>query len=275
MSRETAPVAGPTAGYPSGALSKDRPGERERLRLLEVWGDPHTRDVLGATGLAPDWRCLELGAGSGSVARWLAGRSPDGGVVAVDSDTRYLRDDLPPNLDVRAEDIRVLDLEPASFDLVHSRLTFCHLPERTRLVRTAAGWLRPGGTLVIGDPLCIPAAASVYPEVRRFYGALEHGWSAQGSDMTTWAMTLPAQLARAGLRDVGTSTRPNRLGEQGPYGALAEANLRQEGSFLVERGLLDPADVAAVLRLMADPAFTDLRSITVYAWGRAPGPEES
>lgn len=266
MSRDTILAA----DYASGALSKDTPEEFQRLRLLEEWGDPDTRTVLGSAGLARDWRCLEIGAGAGSVARWIAGQCPDGGVVAVDSDTRYLGDTEHANLEWLTGDIRELDFAPGSFDLVHSRLTFCHLPEREELVARAVRWLKPGGRLVLGDPMCMPSAGSVHEPIRKFFGALEAGWAAQGSDMTTWAQTIPSQLARAGLLDVGVLTRANCLGERGPYGALAAANIRQEGAYLVGSGLLAQSDVDAVTALCADPGFTDIRSITVYAWGRKP-----
>ncbi|MFL6137079.1 MAG: class I SAM-dependent methyltransferase [Frankiaceae bacterium] len=255
--------------YQSGALSKDRPEERERLRLLEAWGDPDTHAVLRRAGLHPAWRCLELGAGAGSVARWLAAECHSGSVVAVDSDTRYLRGQEQDNLEWRTADISTLDFPPGSFDLVHSRVTFCHLPDRDSVVAAAAGWLAPGGWLVIGDPLCMPAAGSVHEPIRRFFGALETAWRAQGSDMT-WAQTLPSQLARVGLRDIGVLTRANCLGEKGPYGQLAVANIKQEGGYLVDRQLLDQHDVDAVLSLCEDPDFMDIRSITVYAWGRKP-----
>ncbi|MFJ8646037.1 methyltransferase domain-containing protein [Streptomyces sp. NPDC093546] len=260
--------------YASGPLSKDTAEEFDRLRLLQEWGDPDTRRVLRSAGIGRDWRCLEIGAGAGSVARWMADQCPDGGVVAVDIDTRYLTDTERPHLQWRTGDIRELDLAPGSFDLVHSRLTFCHLPEREALVARAARWLKPGGRLVLGDPMCMPAAGSAYAPVRRFFGALEKVWEAQGSDMTRWAQTLPSQLARAGLVDVSVFTRANRLGERGPYGALAAANIRQEGAYLVRTGLLTQEDVDEVSALCADPGFTDIRSITVYAWGRVPaGPE--
>jgi Methyltransferase domain len=254
--------------YASGALSKDNPEEFERLRLLEAWGDPDTHTVLRTVGLRPTWRCLEIGAGAGSVARWLSGQCADGSVVAVDTDTRYCGPPDRDNLSWRTDDIRAIDFPAGSFDLVHSRLTFCHLTERESLVGTAARWLAPGGWLVIGDPMCMPAAGSVHEPIRRFFGALEAGWHAQGSDMTRWAQTIPSQLARAGLRDIGVLTRANCLGDTGPYGALAFANLRQEGAYLVGRGLLSQADVDAVIALCAGPGFTDLRSITVYGWGR-------
>ncbi len=254
--------------YSSGALSKDTPEEFERLRLLEEWGDPDTHAALRTIGLRSQWRCLEIGAGAGSVARWLASQCVEGRVVAVDTDTRYCDGHGPDNLEWRTADVRTLDVPAGSFDLVHSRVTFCHLPNREAMVATATRWLAPGGWLVIGDPMCMPASGSVYEPIRRFFSALETAWRAQGSDMTSWAQTIPSQMARAGLRDIGVLTRANWLGDHGPYGRLAFANLRQEGAYLVGRGLLKQQDVDAVVALCQDPGFTDLRSISVYAWGR-------
>jgi SAM-dependent methyltransferase len=256
--------------YASGALSKDSPEEFTRLQLLEAWGDPDTQAVLNATGLASSWRCLEIGAGAGSIARWLADQCRDGSVVAVDADTRYLDGQRMDNLEWRAGDIRGMDFAAGSFDLIHARCTFCHLPERAAMVDAAVGWLAPGGWLVLGDPLCVPAAASIHEPIRRFFGALETAWQAQGSDMSAWAQAIPAQLARAGLREISVLTRANCLGEKGPYGQLSIANVTQEGGYLVDRQLLDQADVDAVLALCHDPGFMDIRSITVYAWGRKP-----
>jgi SAM-dependent methyltransferase len=255
--------------YASGALSKDTPEEFERLRLLEAWGDPDTQSVLNTIGLNSTWRCLELGAGAGSIARWLAGQCRDGTVIAVDSDTRYLDGQRADNLEWRTGDIRSLEFPPGSFDLIHSRCTFCHLSERESVIAEAVRWLAPGGWLVIGDPLCLPAAVSIHEPIRRFFSALEAAWRAQGTDMT-WAQTLPSQLARAGLRDVAVLTRPNCLGEQGPYGQLSIANIRQEGAYLVDRQLLTQRDVDAVLSLCEDPDFMDIRSMTIYAWGSKP-----
>ena len=45
--------------------------ELKRLRTLEAVFDPGTRACLLATGLRAGWRCLEVGAGAGSVATWL------------------------------------------------------------------------------------------------------------------------------------------------------------------------------------------------------------
>src|SRR5262249_44816831 len=64
----------------------DHAWEMERVRLagLESALDPGTRDHLARLGAGPGARCLEIGAGGGSVAFWLAERvAPDGVVVAL------------------------------------------------------------------------------------------------------------------------------------------------------------------------------------------------
>ena len=71
--------------YVFGSVDDD--AERTRLRLLEAWADAQTLRCLGEIGVRPGWRCLEVAAGAGSVARWLAGEvGPSGTVVASEYD---------------------------------------------------------------------------------------------------------------------------------------------------------------------------------------------
>lgn len=44
---------------------------RQRLAAIEEWLDPGTVHHLRERGVGPGWRCLEVGAGGGSVAAWL------------------------------------------------------------------------------------------------------------------------------------------------------------------------------------------------------------
>ena len=60
--------------------------ERRRLELLEERLDPITVRRIERPQLAPGARCLEVGGGRGSVARWLC-RHVAGRVTATDLDT--------------------------------------------------------------------------------------------------------------------------------------------------------------------------------------------
>ena len=76
-------------GYRLAARGRQE-AEDERLALLERIFDPLSRQRRSL--VQPGWRCLEVGAGRGSMAVWLAERVGDRGhVVATDIDVSYLK----------------------------------------------------------------------------------------------------------------------------------------------------------------------------------------
>jgi 2-polyprenyl-3-methyl-5-hydroxy-6-metoxy-1,4-benzoquinol methylase len=78
------------------------------------------RSPSSRRGVGRGRRCLEVGAGGGSIALWLADRvAPDGVVVATDRDTTVLDELSHPNLEVRVDDVLEDDLPEREFDVVH------------------------------------------------------------------------------------------------------------------------------------------------------------
>jgi SAM-dependent methyltransferase len=163
---DTSPVDSPLDAYPGYRLeAKGRQAaEDERLRLLDQVFDPGSRRrrELVRSG----WRCLEVGAGRGSMAAWLAERvGPSGQVVAIDVDVGYLARLDVPNLVVRRHDILndpIDDLDPGSFDLVCSRLMLFWLAGRQeRAVQHMVQCLRPGGWLIDEDTGSIRTAGGL------------------------------------------------------------------------------------------------------------------
>jgi ubiquinone/menaquinone biosynthesis C-methylase UbiE len=68
--------------------------ERARLTALGQIYDEGTLRLLEDVSVAAGWHCLEVGAGEGSVARWLAERvGPSGDVLAIDLDPRFIEAD--------------------------------------------------------------------------------------------------------------------------------------------------------------------------------------
>jgi protein-L-isoaspartate O-methyltransferase len=105
------------------AFDNTRTIQRRRLAALARLLDPGSVRDLEATGVGPGRRCLEVGAGNGSVAAWLCDRvGAAGTVVATDLDTTVLRDLSHPKFDVRAHDVAVDDLPEDEYDLVHMRV---------------------------------------------------------------------------------------------------------------------------------------------------------
>ena len=123
--------------------------ERARLAGIESLWDPGSQAVLDALGIAAGWRCLEVGAGGGSLVQWMAGRGAT--VTAIDIDTRFLEQLAGDTVEVRRVDIRTGELPQREFDLVHARLVLEHLNDRRRILDRLAAALRPGGWLVIED----------------------------------------------------------------------------------------------------------------------------
>jgi len=80
----------------SGYLFDNEALEAEdRFGALASLFDPVSFRHFERLGVAEGWRCLEVGAGGGSVATWLATRVGESGhVLATDIDVRWLEDRL-------------------------------------------------------------------------------------------------------------------------------------------------------------------------------------
>jgi len=64
--------------------SEDQP-ERDRLKLIERYHDPRTRERLQQVGISAKGTCLEVGPGAGSIMRWMARIvGPQGHVMAFE-----------------------------------------------------------------------------------------------------------------------------------------------------------------------------------------------
>ena len=176
---------------------------RRRLTLLEECYDGGTTRRLRAVGVAPGSRCLEVGAGGGSIAEFLCRQvGPEGSVTAVDIDTRFVEAIDARNLEVVRLDVTTGALPEEAFDVVHCRALLMHLPARHRVLDALIAALRPGGWLVVeeGDAFPVSALGSgLYPDVLEM--VLVDGLSRAGVDWT-FARHLPALLQQRGLRNV-------------------------------------------------------------------------
>lgn len=118
-----------------------------------VWTARPNRFVVEAVGDLPPGRALDLAAGEGRNAVWLAERGWR--VVAVDFSAvalargRELAGERGVQVSWVEADVRGHPLDPAAFDLVV--VAYLHLPaaEFAGVLHRAAGALAPGGTLVV------------------------------------------------------------------------------------------------------------------------------
>ncbi|MCZ4126171.1 class I SAM-dependent methyltransferase, partial [Streptomyces sp. H39-S7] len=93
------PAGAATGGYGKDLFPPERQGEGARIDYGALAYDDVTFRRLAALGAGPGWACLDAGAGTGTVTRWLAETAGVDSVLAVDRDTRFLA--VPPGGRVR------------------------------------------------------------------------------------------------------------------------------------------------------------------------------
>ncbi|MDN5851869.1 MAG: class I SAM-dependent methyltransferase [Actinomycetia bacterium] len=104
--------------------------------------DPPTKLLLAEIGIGAGSRCLDVGAGEGSIARWMANRTgPAGRVVATDADVTHLKPSA--GVEVYRHDINEGMPVASSFDLIHVRNVLMRLPKREQIFAMLLDSLAP------------------------------------------------------------------------------------------------------------------------------------
>jgi SAM-dependent methyltransferase len=255
--------------------------EHDRLRALEERFDGWSRRQLADVGVNRGWRCLEVGAGAGGIARWLVDQAgPTGRVVATDLDPRFLLADRRDNLDIRQHDVLTDPIEDATFDLVHARAVVEHLtePDRARTLTRLVSALRPGGWLVVED---LDYGGAMIPALARYSWPTEH--SALSERMTralealatargasvSYGSQLPMALTGAGLSDVNAEVYGSYVWGSTEPGFVA-LSMRQLRPHLTNVGLLTEDEIDEMAALLASPGCGFLPFLLVTARGRRP-----
>ena len=248
-------------------FDNDNVHSMEQHRCLAAAYDPLTTRRLAQTRLTRGWRCLEVGAGGGSVARWLAGRvAPTGRVLATDIKPHHIA--RAPGLTVRRHDVVVDPLPEAEFDLVHAPLVLLHLPRRIAALHKLVRALKPGGWLQLDEfdisyGPCLrapsPAAKRLY---ERFLEAKAAVMASAGAD-GQWGRKLAGAMRDARLLDIDVHPQLDVWHAGSPGLELLVHHTFHLRDQLVAVGMTDDelADVRAVLR---DPAFIAV-SCAIYS----------
>lgn len=255
-----------TGGY---VPDQDWHQEGDRLAAMQQLWDPGTRAVIETLGIEPGWRCLEVGAGAGSIGAWLADTvAPGGEVLATDLSTRHLDRLHKPNLEIRKHDILHDPLPDARFDLVHARCVVEHLGRRA-LERMLPS-LRAGGRLVLEAHDWAGAASYPHDEPLRRAIAAKLDLLTRGGFDRHYGRKLAHELQTAGLDDIGAAGRLHVHRGGSPDAAFLRLTLQSLGAALLESGDLTQPDLDHALAKLDDPSTVFLSAPMIAAWGRKP-----
>lgn len=247
---------------------------RQQVDCLSATLDDTSRRLITALGIRPGWRCLELGAGNGSIAHWLAAQvRPTGTVVAVDVDTSW----VDPGLGVTVHQHDVNDGLPHSgpFDLVHARLLLMHLARREQLLATLVDTLTPGGWVMLGEltgrlPTAIsapdPSDAALFDRIMEV--GIERVGRPGGMD-TDWGHAVAGRLVQAGLTEVH-SEEYAFTATGGSPGLRYQRSLMDQLSGPLQQVGITRDEIQRFDELMLEPEFMAWSYQFVFTWGRRP-----
>jgi SAM-dependent methyltransferase len=258
-------------------FAADAPDSEEQLRLqgLEMLWDPVTRRRLLEAGLGEGQRCLELGAGRGSVARMMA-ECTDTRVIAVDRDPRYL-DPTDQRYEIRKVDVtNEPSLTGEQFDVIHFRFLLMHLPDPLTVVKTLARCLTPAGFLLAEEPNMLTWAAADGTEpgadlLNRVISRSLQATEQAGRWRNALGPRLPRLLTSAGLTVLGCEgtcsvpdlSHPAILASSAQSLRLAAANALADHS-ITER------DLTAAIRLIRNQEVNMVTPTLFGALARLP-----
>ncbi len=245
------------------------PGERERLELLAELLDETSQQHLRRSGIGPGWRCIEVGAGTGSLSAWMADHvAPDGVVTATDLQPDFIEAVAGERLRVARFDVVEDDPPESDVDLVVGRAILHHLPQRREVIRRAVEWVKPGGWIYFEEP-DVRFAELIEPETQRDLWRHWRSWStANGMDYTTGG-SLAGWMYGEGLEELFVQTTVHTYNGGSRAAELYRTSVMIAAAQLLEHGV-DGEQLDEFERLYRDPAYWTAPIGWTAALGRRP-----
>ena len=255
---------------PEYTLPHKLAGERQRLALMSSLLDPMEQAYIAKLGVAPGWRCLELGCGNGSIARALATLvAPSGHVVASDIDLTYLGNLEMPCLEVRRIDVLRDEIETGFYDLVVARALLHPLTPASKALERMVDALKPGGVLLSVEPDMMPCTVTEPDSMRKFWqGWLS--WSAQANIDYFIGRKVPAWLDSLGLQDIAGEGRAAWFNGGSDWANYWTSTMQELEPVLLESTYVTESMLEEFRARYRDPHYwTSVITFTAN-WGRKP-----
>ena len=245
--------------------------ELERLRAIEAIFDPKTRELLRATGELRGRRFLEVGAGAGSIARFLrAEAGQQGRVVAVDTNTRFLVD--LDGVEIVEGDVRNLAVGSYASDVVHARYVLIHNESPERVLDALLAHLEPGGFVLLEEPDFSSARAlDGPPEFVRAHEAVSQAilamFRARAMDPAL-GQELTRFLAERDVEIVRSESEVHVASGGSPLARMMRRSTEALAEKYAATGVVSSEEIAAHIRFAEDPACGAIHYTTLRALGR-------
>lgn len=247
--------------------------EIQRLRDIDEFMGPTTERRIAQLGLAEGWRCLEVGAGVGGVARWMAERVGRlGKVTAIDLTPLFQEDPDLPQLEVRRQDILAEALEAEYYDLVHCRLLLVNVGNVELALQRMTHALRPGGWLIVEEPgeSRLPAVGESNPRVAEFNRLFEGFLQSLQERTKALEMNvfrrLPGMFEELGLARIGGELTQPLVSAPGRAPLLG--TIRAMRPLLAESPFVTEGKLERLTELCADPTLLTMGGSTLALWGQ-------
>ena len=257
--------------YGEAVFRPEQAGEGERIDFGALAYDDITMARLRALGVGPGWRCLDVGAGTGTVSRRLLDEAGVAGVLAVDRDVRFLSARPVPGLGVLEADITAPDFAPGRFRLVHARFVLMHLAERDRLITQLAELVAPGGVLVLSDAVDLTSDRTPDTPYSVVMRAMWQGLRATIGTDVSWVPSYPQLLRGAGLVSVAAEMHVPPLLSGSPISRFWADTWERSRAAMLATGLVDDAAVDAAVRYLGSDECAALSAGMLTVWGWKPG----
>ncbi|WP_019211974.1 class I SAM-dependent methyltransferase [Yersinia massiliensis] len=177
--------------------------EMYRLELVSKTYDFISQRQISTLITQPDMRCLDIGSGTGSMAKWLSEQPKVKEVVALDRFVNLLEKKLTisEKLHIVQHDLNSDDYT-GEFDLINIRFVLMHLRDREKILNKISSWLKPSGWLIVSDVIDLSPEEVDDPLYRKIMSTM---WQVLIDSIGTdknWSHKLNLQFQYLGYRNI-------------------------------------------------------------------------
>lgn len=244
--------------------------EWKRLLLIEQAVDTETIALLDRAGLDIGARCLEIGAGAGSIAGWMAARVGSSGlVIALDKKATYLQRLPREAVRVIEGDLKDLSLDHP-IDLAHARYVLIHNTNDGELLANIRSAVKPGGMVVLEEPDFTSAALLPLQHdnaVQRVNYAICKMFTDSSLD-PAYGLRLPQKVKEAGFDLVHIESRIHLCAGEVPIARVMAESAEVLREKYVKTGLATDEDIDHYVARAHDPGVWSIFYATVSVIAR-------